>query len=818
MVVNANVLVSPWRCEVSSVDEPRPHSATTTARQSIITDPRYSKEIFETCSLSVKFGNSYPNTLESAFATSMSNKKSGVQENTSPDSLIGEKSRRGRLSALFGREPEASDDTVQDSTAAKEVESIKDGLDNPVEQDYKLQQPVFTQKSDHNNEMAQDSKSPNVAAHHAYTSAANTTAATDFADISQSIATAEVSEDETAASQNSDNHSAVDDVNPQTTSNLLTPSRAMKLPIRRHKKSSSSFKIVDRETADAVLLPASTYSHWSNKNHDSIHSKKHADANGGTQTGQFDQQYKVDRKNDEEIQPPQSTSYTAISSSDSTHVRASHYSKVTAEDPHLLPSISYSVPAASRNKPILVDEGLLSSTSYIESDPTRSISHAEEMPVEGNRLLSSTSYTDFAPLHGVLKAPNSDKTLADKKVRFAVASSSKTFKDEDNDKDSDDSDSTIKLGVGGTKAALESILSPVLWDKGSEPKIWLKDGKPTLFQPKKEPDYYTNPLWSRQYPEILSNNPPVSPQTSDCAKSTTSTDGSRHSKTPTASSDTNFNMGTNLHMNTGSYTDMSFDTGTPAPQTAFTRISGGTNTLPTPTNQTFVGRGFPEQRNTPTSFALTPRYRAQVKLEVGGRRFVSTFEVLAKSPWFRHLFSVDFRNWYHDGVFHIDNDGDLFAHVLRYLRTDLYPLFWDSNNGFDYAMYAMIRQQAHHYMLYDLETWILAQKFHDVVETQVVHQKVIVPHDQAWNHEHRLMGNHSYVISGVADHVNPETNLQRNAQNAAAGYCQSDNGENSGSKGKARDVAALDLESGGAVALFITEKMVKVDMDQLRRF
>ncbi|OHW93068.1 hypothetical protein CSPAE12_08375 [Colletotrichum incanum] len=464
---------------------------------------------------------------------------------------------------------------------------------------------------------------------------------------------------------------------------------------------------------------------------------------------------------------------------------------------------------------------LLSSTSYIKSGSTCNVSLGSEAPVDGNHLLSPTSYAASIPSHGVLKTPASDNTLPDKKVRFAVTSPSKAFKGEDDGRDSDDSEKTIKPGVGGMKAAPETILSPVIWDKESEPKIWLKNGKPTLFQPNKDLDYYTNPLWSRQYPEILSNDPRVNPHATVYAERTTSTDDSQYSKTSATNSNTRFNMGAKLHMNTDCNTNVSVDASTPTPRAAFTRTARGTATLPilanTSADQPFVGRDFPEQTNNPTSFALTPRYRAQVKIDVGGRRFISTFEILEKSPWFRHLFSVDFRNWYHDGVFHIDNDGELFAHILRYLRTDLYPLFWDSRNGFDYAMYAMIKQQAHHYMLYDLEAWIMAQKFHDVVETQVVHQKVIVPHDQAWIHEQRLMGNHSCVISGVVDHASPGISIKRDAKPAATCYYQSDDDNNPGPKGKAKDIEALDVDIGGAVAVFTTEKMVKVDMDQLRR-
>ncbi|GJC80256.1 hypothetical protein ColLi_03094 [Colletotrichum liriopes] len=816
MVVNAKVLVSPWRCEVSSADDPRPHSAATAARQSTMLDSYYSKELSEACSLPVKAGISSSKNSESTFTTPMSKNKFSGKVTAYPGSSGTRKSRRGRLSALFGR---GSENTAQYSAASKkEVESMKNDFANSFEQDQQLQKPTVTSENDYKNEMAQDSKSAGgkKTLEVDTNSSINMTTTVNFAEASKSSVITKGSGDQMAVSQTFSNDSTFD-VTQQTLSSLLTPSRDMKQPVRRHKRASSSFKIVDKDTADAVLLPALSYTqlHSPNKNHDSIHSKKNAGANGDIQADLSDQTLEVDHKQFVEAQLPRSTSCTTISSSNDNHTKAAHSDKTTAEDTHLLPSATYSppetlysIPEASQNNLILIEDGLLSSASYNQPGPTCNISHACEADVEGNRLPSSTSYATSGPLHGMVKTPVSDKTLPDKKVRFAVASSSKAVKGEDDGRDSDDSDKTIKPGIGGMKAAPETILSPVIWGKESEPKIWLKDGKPTLFQPKKDPSYYTNPLWSRQYPEILSNDPRVNPHATAYSERTTSTDGRQYNKTPAANSNnTNCNIGANLHMNTDCNTNMSVDAGTP------TLVLHSREPL-----ETFVGRDFPEQANTPAGLALTPRYRAQVKIEVGGRRFISTFEILEKSPWFRQLFSVDFRNWYHDGVFHIDNDGDLFAHILRYLRTDLYPLFWDTHNGFDYAMYAMVKQQAHHYMLYDLEAWIMAQKFHDVVETQVVHQKVVIPHDQAWIHEQRLVGNHSYVVSGVVDHASPRISLKHDEQAAATCYYQSDYGNNPGSKGKAKDIKALDVNIGGAVAVFTTEKTVKVDMDQLRRF
>ncbi|KAK1600741.1 uncharacterized protein LY79DRAFT_534560 [Colletotrichum navitas] len=662
----------------------------------------------------------------------MSRKKLGGKQTASAISPGDNNSRRGRLSALFGRGPDDSEDTSRYSAAlGKKVEPIKNGFTNSTEQEFQNKKFANTYMDDHINEVARDL------------------------------------------------NSAVVDVTQKVIPSFLIPSRAAKSPIHRHKRASSSFKIVDKNTADAVLLPAMPYTPSSDENRDCTYNENHAGAKGNAHAGLFSQPPMVNQKASEEVQLLASTTYN--------------------KNTHLLPSTNYispeamcSIPEASRNSALLTEKSSpLSSTPRIESELIFKTPQTDIVPAEGNHSPSSTSLVASTPLHGVPKVTTSDTIPSDKKVRFVIAPFSKAARAESSG-DSNDANQTFEPDVDDAKVAPESILSPVIWNKRSEPKIWLKDGKPTLFKPKREPDYYTNPLWSHQYPEIFSNEGRVDSQAAAYAESTTSTDGSQYHKTSASSSNVNFHMGNTFPTNTESNTDMSFDASTSTRLATSTVTPGGSNTLPTPASHTFVGQEFPEGTNTSPDFALTPRYRSQVKIEVGGRRFVTTFEVLEKSPWFKSLFSIDFRNWYRDGVFHIDNDGDLFVHILRYLRTDLYPLFWDSRNGFDYPMYAMIKQQAHHYMLHDLEVWIVAQKFHDVVETQVIHQKVLIPHNQEWIHEQRLMGNHSYVISGVADHANPSSHL-------------------------ANGIDALSAGIGSAVVLFTTERIVKVDMDQLRR-
>lgn len=49
-----------------------------------------------------------------------------------------------------------------------------------------------------------------------------------------------------------------------------------------------------------------------------------------------------------------------------------------------------------------------------------------------------------------------------------------------------------------------------------------------------------------------------------------------------------------------------------------------------------------------------------------------------------------------DGSFFLDVDGTAFEHVLRYLRHDAFPLFYDETYGHQFQMYAVVAGLAEH--------------------------------------------------------------------------------------------------------------------------
>ncbi|KAI3555762.1 hypothetical protein CABS01_02921 [Colletotrichum abscissum] len=787
MVVNVSTSVSPWRCDASAADDVHPHSATAAFQQQHMPDPRYSREIFETCSIPVKIGNP-PLAPKPAFATTMSKKKLSGKQIASSDSSGRKKSRRDRLSALFGHSPERVDDAADDKTAPHdEATPTKATASNRRENENHLQNSAANLEDDPKENGTRDS---------VVTIVTTRSVTTEDKDAHESGAAASADKIDTIDFANKNQiRGKTLEVKPCTKLTIdeaisnPSPSRMTKLPIHRHKRASSSFKIVDRDSADAVLLSAFSYNPSPEKKNSAV-AKPSTQAPSSTQLAQHNQ-----RHDQEAPLLPSST-----------------YSGPTIHNSE--PQNKHSQSKLKGNSHANHDCAL---SSYPEPGSAIKITDTDE---EIARKLEATAFTPAAvapppnPLLSALKTYVSDKSPGEKKVRFAAGSSVKSGDSDNESGVSDDSDKTIKPGTGGMKAASNSILSPTVWDKSAEPKIWVKNGKPTLFQPQKDPGYYTNPLWSRQYPEILSDDPRVNPYGPSIAGSTTSTDGSQYSDAPAARAVTDFEVGNKLHSNGESSTNVNFGTGAAPARTLFTRTTRGTMPSPPGANQNFVGRDFPEIPTVPAGFGMPPLYRGQIKLEIGGRRFVSSMDVLERSPWFKYIFSINFRDWYRDGVFHFDNDGDLFAHILRFLRTGMYPLFWDARNGFDYAMYAMIQQQARYYMLYDLEAWIAQQKYQDVVETQVIHQKFIIPNSQGWIHEQSLTGLDTSEISGVAEHPNVALGRQSESQAPVADMFFSDNGVNS--KGKAKAIAPQQDGPDGAVALFTTEKVVKVHMNQLR--
>lgn len=109
---------------------------------------------------------------------------------------------------------------------------------------------------------------------------------------------------------------------------------------------------------------------------------------------------------------------------------------------------------------------------------------------------------------------------------------------------------------------------------------------------------------------------------------------------------------------------------------------------------------------------------ARIRVRVGETVFHTTKATLIESRLFASLFDLPPPA---DNEYFIDNDPELFAHILRYLRTKTYPLFYDRVNGHDKTKYVALLQQAEYYQLGSLASWISQKKFLQAVRKTTKH-------------------------------------------------------------------------------------------------
>lgn len=115
---------------------------------------------------------------------------------------------------------------------------------------------------------------------------------------------------------------------------------------------------------------------------------------------------------------------------------------------------------------------------------------------------------------------------------------------------------------------------------------------------------------------------------------------------------------------------------------------------------------------TSTPSSLAGGAQSKIQMQVGERRFTTTLHTLIEqSAYFRTLFSARTGNMPAELRFFIDLDGDVFAHVLRYLRSGIFPVFYDKSKGHDYSLYAMLLGQARYLQIPRLEQWLTEKTY-----------------------------------------------------------------------------------------------------------
>ena len=102
----------------------------------------------------------------------------------------------------------------------------------------------------------------------------------------------------------------------------------------------------------------------------------------------------------------------------------------------------------------------------------------------------------------------------------------------------------------------------------------------------------------------------------------------------------------------------------------------------------------------------------RIQLQIGESTFSTTKATIAESLVLSTLVSLPPPE---EGPYFIDADPALFQHVLRYLRTGMFPIFYDPDKGHDECLYLALLNQALFYQIDRLRDWIAGKSYLDAV-------------------------------------------------------------------------------------------------------
>ncbi|CAH0049745.1 unnamed protein product [Clonostachys solani] len=127
-----------------------------------------------------------------------------------------------------------------------------------------------------------------------------------------------------------------------------------------------------------------------------------------------------------------------------------------------------------------------------------------------------------------------------------------------------------------------------------------------------------------------------------------------------------------------------------------------------------------------------PRPIEPIVLQIGEKKFYTTRQTIAESSVLSSL--VNLRDPDPEKPFFVDADPALFEHILRYLRTGIFPLFHDVERGHDMPLYHALQHQAEFYQIERLANWILARAYLDAVSTKTSPRSVTLHGEQQLAH------------------------------------------------------------------------------------
>jgi hypothetical protein len=93
---------------------------------------------------------------------------------------------------------------------------------------------------------------------------------------------------------------------------------------------------------------------------------------------------------------------------------------------------------------------------------------------------------------------------------------------------------------------------------------------------------------------------------------------------------------------------------------------------------------------------------------------------LGRSAYFDNLLSGNWADGKEDGSYFIDTDARIFDHVLRYLRTGVLPVFYDTITGHDFPLYQALLEESTYFAIDRLQKWLCERKYLDAVKTHYI--------------------------------------------------------------------------------------------------
>ena len=156
----------------------------------------------------------------------------------------------------------------------------------------------------------------------------------------------------------------------------------------------------------------------------------------------------------------------------------------------------------------------------------------------------------------------------------------------------------------------------------------------------------------------------------------------------------------------------------------------------------------PPARTAVTSETTTAPSDDTITLQVGERRFTTRATTLTEgSEFFARLLSGRWPSHHvqRDGSYHLDADGDVFAHVLRYLRHGTMPVLYDDARGHDYGAYLAVREQAQYFGVEPLQRWVEERRY--LWAVRVAREATVL---EGWEHVAGSAGAHVKVEHHVS--------------------------------------------------------------------